>query len=225
MALNFTLSPDNWFYTTPGASTFSSAGNAATASTFKTMGPIMAMAGAAQSVIGSYYAAKSQEYQLESQSENLKFQKEISLINAQQSEFTAQTMLESGQRKIGAMTLRAGNIQGAARASMAARGGQIGVGSNADIISTTELMKQIDSLTLNAESVRAAESARIQGTNYRTQAAMQGISANNLMTSAGTISPFGAGLTSLIGSASNVANAMYYDKQSAALEKLIARGG
>jgi hypothetical protein len=87
---------------------------------FQTVGPILAIAGMASSAIGAYYSAKTQQYQLNSQALTMDFQKSMSELNAKNAEFTAQTILESGQRQIGAATMRAGNVKGAARASMAA---------------------------------------------------------------------------------------------------------
>ena len=87
---------------------------------------------------------------------------------------------------------------------MAARGIQGGVGSAAEVIGSMDLIKEIDRMTMSANSVRQAEAIRNQAMNYRNQSVMSGLSADNLNTTAGTISP-GMGLgTSLLTSAASI---------------------
>jgi len=65
--------------------------------------------------------------------------------------------------------------------------------------------------------VRSAEAARLQRQNYMTQAALQDVSAENVMASSRTISPSLAATSSLLGSAGSVANAWYQDRKLAAM--------
>jgi hypothetical protein len=116
--------------------------------------------------------------------------------------------------------MKYGKVKSSARATMAASGGVIGEGSNKEIEATTELMKQIDILQINANTVRASENARTQSQNYKTQAAMYGVSANNASASASTINPFAAGATSFLTSATSYAGTMYRDKM---MDRLLAR--
>lgn len=209
----------NWTSSAPTSSS-------STASTFSTLGPMLAVTGMVTGAIGSYYSAKSQQNQLKSQSMTMDFQKAMSDINAKQAELQAQTLLETGQKQIGQVTMRAGQVKSASRASMAARGIDIssgGTGNVADVFATTDLMKEIDSLTINTNSVRASEAARTQSMNYTTQGMMQGVSANNLRASADSISAGVAVSTSLIGGATAFANAWYADKQNTAMNRLLAR--
>ena len=180
-------------------------------------GSIMSIGGAVTGAIGAYYNAQNQKAQLESQASSLRFQADISQLNAVQAEFTAQQIMRVGQQKQGQVSLRAGKIKSSQRASMAARGIDLGVGSAVETIATTDLMKEIDMLTVNAETVRSAEAARLQRQNYLTASAMQDVSASNLMGSAASISPFMSAGTSLLGSAGSVANAWYQDRKLAAM--------
>ena len=180
-------------------------------------GSIFSIGGAVTGAIGSYYAAQSQKAQLESQASSMRFQSDISELNAAQAEFTAQQIMRAGQQRQGQIGLRAGKIKSSQRASMAARGIDLGVGSAVETIATTDLMKEIDMLTVNADTVRSAESARQQRQNYLTASAMQDVSASNLAGSASTISPFMAAGTSILGSAGSVANAWYQDRKLAAI--------
>ena len=181
------------------------------------LGGIFAVAGAVQGAIGSYFNAKSQALQLESQSSSLAFQADMSRLNAVQAEFTAQQIMRAGNLKQGQVSLRAGKIKSSQRASLAARGIDLGVGSAVETIATTDLMKEIDMLTVNSETVRSAEAARLQRQNYLTQAAIQDVSADNVMASSRTISPSLAATSSLLGSASSVANAWFQDRKLAAM--------
>jgi len=181
------------------------------------LGGLFAIGGAIQGAIGSYFNAKSQALQLESQSSSLAFQADMSRLNAVQAEFTAQQIMRAGNLKQGQVSLRAGKIKSAQRASLAARGIDLGVGSAVETIATTDLMKEIDMLTVNSETVRSAEAARLQRQNYLTQAAIQDVSSENVMASSRTISPAMAATTSLLGSASSVANAWYQDRKLAAM--------
>jgi hypothetical protein len=219
MANSSTPSWANW----TGSIKPEGASQAQTANMFQTVGPILAIAGMASSAIGAYYSAKTQQYQLNSQALTMDFQKSMSELNAKNAEFTAQTILESGQRQIGAATMRAGNIKGSAKASMAARGIQAGVGSAADVIATTDLIKEVDVNTINARSVQAAEAQRMQKVNLENQAMMSGVSADNARMGASTINPFMSTTGSLLGSASTVATAYYSDKRMAAYENWLAK--
>ena len=212
------LTTNNW---TSGPSTIGkddSAQQAATA--FSKAGPYLAIAGAIGQMFGSYYAMKSQQYQLESQSLSLEFQKDISQINARQAEFVAQKTLEAGGRQAGAVSMKYGKIKGSQRAAMAASGGVIGEGSYQAVEATTDLMKEIDVLTINANTVRAAENARTQSTNYGIQATMLGVSSKNAMAGAQSIDPFSGATTSLLGSATSIATTLYRDKL---IDRLLAR--
>jgi hypothetical protein len=67
-----------------------------------------------------------------------------------------------------------------------------------------DLIKEIDRMTMSANSVRQAESIRNQAMNYRNQSVMSGLSADNLNTTAGTISPYMGMSTSLLTSAADI---------------------
>lgn len=172
--------------------------------TLMTGGMIMSAFGAVNSAIGSYYAAESQKNQLKMQAQNQRFAAQMSAINARQSEFAAQQATLAGQRQIGRYTMEAGQRKASARTAMAARGIQAGVGSAAEVMASMDLMKEVDRLTMDTNIVRQAEALRAQQTNYMTQAVMQGTSANNILATANTISPFSATFSSMLGSAASI---------------------
>lgn len=192
------------------------------ASAFNKVSPMLGIMGAVNSAIGSYYQAKSQQYQLQSQALSAEFQKSMSQINARQAEYQAQSLLQVGERQIGQLTMRYGKAKGARRASVAASGVSLGVGSAAEVEASQDIAKEIDVLTINANAVRAAEEARLRGVGFQNQALLQGVSAQNLAASAGTISPFGAAGTSLLGSAASLGSSMFNQRR---VSELLARQG
>jgi hypothetical protein len=167
-------------------------------------GALMSVFGAVNGALGAYYSAQSQQNQLKMQAENLRFSARMSALNASQAEFAAQQETRAGQRAIGRYTMEAGQRRASMQASMAARGVQAGVGSAADVMASMDLVTTIDRLTMDANLVRQTEAIRSQQMRYMTQATMQGISANNLYATAGTISPYSATFSSLMGSAASI---------------------
>lgn len=182
--------------TAPSSSMFSmSAGNMAT------LGAVAGVFGGISSAYGAFASARSTKNQLE-------FQAKMSEINARQAEQQAQSIMYSAERQIGQVTLKAGKVKSSQKASMAANGIALGEGSAAETIATTDLMKEIDALTINANAVRAAAAARSQSVNYSNQALISDA------TAAG-ISPMTAGATSMLNSATTVASSWYSSSRSA----------
>ena len=196
-------------YTGPTGGGGGGSGGGSGMSAMGQMGVGMAIMGAIQSGIGTFYAAKSAKNQLKSQAMTFDYQKQMSALNARAMEDTAQQIMRAGEQDIGRLTLRSGQVKSSARAAQAARGGQIGTGSNAEELASLELMKQTDALTINSNTVRAAWAARTQAQNYEAQAAMAGVSAFGARSAASQINPFSQASTNLMSSGGNVASAWY----------------
>jgi hypothetical protein len=163
------------------------------------------LAGMATQAIGSFYSAKSQK-------SSLKFQAAMAEINARSAERSAQSVMLRGQREVGNLTLKAGQLKSTQRASMAANGIDIGEGSAAELQASTDLMKEIDVMTIQDNATREAWAHRTQGVNAQNEGVMA-------RSAAGSISPFGSAAGSLLGSAGSVASSWY------ALNKLGALNG
>ena len=164
---------------------------------------MLQLGGLLTSGVGSYYSAQSQR-------SALRFQAEMAAINARMAESSAQQELARGQQQVGALTLKAGQLKGSQRAAMAANGIDLGQGSAAEIQASTDIMKEIDANTIEANAVRSAWGYRTQGVNYQNQALMARASASG-------ISPLGAAATSLLGGAGQVASNWYQLNKSGAL--------
>lgn len=170
------------------------------------MGPgLMAAqgAGAAASAVGAYFGAKSQQVQLRGAAD-------IADINARQSELSAQQELARGNAAAASVSARAGQVKGAQRAALATNGVDLGVGSAAEVLTSTDLAKENDINTVTANAVRAAWGQRMQATNFTNEALTKRAGADS-------ISPLMAGATSLLGSASSVASSWYTLNKSGAM--------
>lgn len=155
----------------------------------------LSVAGMLSGAVGSFYSARSTKNQL-------KHEAAIADINARLSEKAAQQELQRGQFEVGQITRRAGQIKGSQRASMAANGIDLGVGSAAELQASTDLMKEIDRNQAEVNAISSAWGYRTQGTNYQNQATLSRASASS-------INPGASAATSLLGSAGNVASQWY----------------
>ena len=153
------------------------------------------VAGGITSAFGAFSGAQAQK-------SGLKAQAAIADTNARITEMSAQSTLDAGNKEIGRYTLSAGKAKGAQRAAMAANGVDLGVGNAAETLASTEIIKEIDKNQIEANSIRSAWGLRTQATNYQNEALTK-------RAQAGSISPFTAGATSLLGSATSVASSWY----------------
>lgn len=151
--------------------------------------------GALTGAVGSFYSAKSTISSLE-------FQASMAEINSRMAERGAQSVLDAGQRQVGALTLKAGQLKSAQRTAMAANGIDLGVGNAAEVQASTDIMKEIDKNTLEANAIRSAW-------GYRTQAVSMENEAIVKRGTAGQISPFTNAASSLLSNAGAVAGNWY----------------
>ena len=152
-------------------------------------------AGAASSAVGAYYGAQSQK-------QSLQFGADMADINARMSESAAQATLLTGEREMQKSQLATANLKSAQRTGLAANGVDLGVGSAKNILTTTDVMGEIDANTLQANAVRSAWGQRTQAVNQSNQALMA-------RASAGAVSPTSSAFTSLLTSAGSVAPGWY----------------
>ena len=168
-------------------------------------GQMLGIGGTLMSAAGAYYSAEASRYQLKSQSLDLEFQKTQAGLNARAAEGDAQQILEDGKEEVGRVGLQYREVKGASRAAIGASGVQAGVGNAAEVQASIEYAKEVDSITVNANAVRAANAARTRSVNYRNQGLLAGTAAKNAMTMRRAISPAGNAGISLVGGAGDVA--------------------
>lgn len=159
------------------------------------VGPIFSTFGAINGAIGSYYQAQAM-------SNNLKFQADMARINAQISETNAQAVLLSGQRAQQNVRLRTAKLKSSQRVGMAANGIDLGSRTAVNVLTSTDVMGEIDANTVEANAIRAAFGYRTQSVNEMNTAGLASAVADG-------ISPFGSATGSLLGNAGKVADSWY----------------
>jgi hypothetical protein len=218
--------------TQPAATTAADVGSA-----FGAIGGIISALGAMQAARAQNQQRKFQadmgEINAKSQKQTLTYQSNVASLNAEHAKFVgdtnariaelgAQSVLYQGERQVGALTMRAGNLKSAQRATMAANGIDLGSGNAAEVQASTEIMKEVDKTALEANAVRSAWGYRMQGTeaqnnanqqalNYETSAEFGSVAARNTNAPQRGVdtSVFGAGASSLMSSAGTVAKSWY----------------
>lgn len=177
-----------------------------TASQWGNFGAATSIGGIAVQAAGAYYAAKSQQYQLRSQALDLEFQATIAGLNARAAEGDAQSALEAGKREAGRIGLQYRQVKEAARTRTAAGGIQAGVGSAAEEQASIAYAKEADQITISSNAVRAANASRMAAVGQRNNQRMAMVGARNARRAAGSISPWLAAGSSLIGGAGDVSS-------------------
>lgn len=155
----------------------------------------MQAAGALDSGIGGYYGARSQRMTLLASAE-------IDDINAGMAEQSAQQELARGIAQAATVSARAGQTKGTQRAAMAANGIVLGVGSSAEVLTSTDLAKENDINTITANAVHAAWGHRIEATNMRNAGIAKRAGSES-------ISPLVVANSSLLGSSGSIASSWY----------------
>lgn len=165
------------------------------ASSLAQIGLASKIGGLAFSTIGAYSSAQTAQG-------NLRMQATAADANARIAELGAQSAMAQGQQQAAALTLKAGNLKSAQRARLAANGVDLGVGNAAEVLASTEIMKEIDRNQLEANATRTAFGYRAQAANYQGDAIMK-------RAAAGSISPLMAAGATLLGGAGSVAEGWY----------------
>ena len=161
----------------------------------------------------------------------------VSGQNVKLAERGAEQELIKGNAAVGKLTQEAGALKSAQRASLAANGVDLGVGSAAEVQASTDLMKEADKATLISNALRSAfgykqaginagiqgMNAKMTAANYRTEAGNQRLNAieaemrgagygseADMMSGMGdSISPGLMASSSLLGGATGVLDSWY----------------
>lgn len=157
-------------------------------------------AGAVYSSVGAYYAAQEKQAALKAQAG-------LDEINARISERSAQQELRAGQLNEQRSRLGTAALKGSQRAALAANGVDLGSDSAIALLTTTDVMGEIDANQIATGALRSAW-------GYRTQGVSQQNSALMARAQASSISPLSSGATTLLTGATSVASS-YYTMQKA----------
>lgn len=138
--------------------TFGSNANAAQATTTS-----VAAAGLVGSAISALGGAVSGMMNARALKKISRYQAEIEERNAQMNELSAHMALEQSNWQIGQITRRAGLMMATQRTQQGASGLRIGVGSHAENLASTEILKEIDVNQQYVNGYREAWGIRSQG--------------------------------------------------------------
>lgn len=162
---------------------------------FATTAMTMAAVGGVSSAVSSYYGAKSQAAQLA-------FEADMAQINARMADRAAESVMAAGRRDVQRSRMQTSALKGRQRVALAAGGIALDEGSALNLQTATDYLGEVDANTIEANAIAQAWGHRIEGTNYRNNAARS-------RSAAGAISPGMSAATSLVGSATQVASMWY----------------
>jgi len=158
-----------------------------------------ALIGAGVNALGQ---AKSAELSAASQKTELANQAYVSNLNSALAELQAQDAIRQGVQAGIDVRQRARQVKGAQRAAFAANGVNVNEGSPAAVQRSTDYIRDVDVATLANNAARTAFGYRVNAANATARGAA-------LQAGADAISPGMAGATSLLGSASSIADKWY----------------
>lgn len=166
-------------------------------------------AGAGLEAAGAYGQASSQK-------SALRYDARIADMNALLAEQRAQVALEQGRFQVNQVRREGAQIKGSQRAQMAASGVDLTYGTPAAVISSTEMLTELDVQQAEINAVREAWGYRRQATDYQNEA-------RSARATAKGINPLLAAGTSLLGSATSAASGYYNMKKAGAFDKVPTR--
>lgn len=146
-------------------------------------------AGGAAQTVGSFYAAKSQQSQFR--------------LQADMADLQARQALLAGEREQQRSRLATGALKSRQIVTMAANGVDLSSGTPNAVLTSTDVMGQIDANTIE-------QNALMEAWGYRTEASMDRARAKS-------ISPGMAAGTTLLGSATQVASSWYSFNKAGAM--------
>ena len=165
-------------------------------------GAEIGLLGVGTSALGTLSSANAARANASMQQTQLNFNAQMARVNEQLNETNAQATLLAGQREEMSVRLRTGQLKSRQRASMAANGIDLSSTTPVAILSSTDMMGDIDAQTVASNALRAAWGYRTQGTNEAAKAAMASAGADS-------INPNAVFTSTLLGGAGNVAMNWY----------------
>jgi len=158
---------------------------------------ISAVAGIAGTAV-SFFGAQQQA---NAQAKAYEYQAAVGRNNAIISERNAQAAIQAGQTEEQNQRRKTAQLEGAARAAIAANGIDTTSGSSLDVLGDTAKLGELDALTIRSNAGRAAYNYRVQGMSETAQSGLDMASASSAR-SAGTIN----GMSSLLSGATSLSD-------------------
>ena len=163
-------------------------------------------AGAANSAIGAWSQAQGQRTQL-------RLDAAMADLSAQQKEQQARDALMAGERQSQAAMLQTAQTKSSQRVALAGNGVALDSDSAVNLLSSTDYLGQVDRNTIEANAIKQAWGIRMDAVNDRNTALMDRATRKS-------ISPTVSAVTSLTGSAGQVANSWYQAKDTKGVAKI-----
>ena len=154
------------------------------------------MFGAASKFIGAKYQGKSQQ-------SALRYQSQLAEINQAGANLQGDSIRMAGERAIGAVTRKAGEIKGLQRARLGASGIGMESKSALDVMNRSDFMKELDAIEILKNAVSQEGQARMGATNFA-------MASNIFSSTANQVNPTRSAAGSLIGDAGGVASKWFY---------------
>lgn len=129
-------------------------------------------AGTVASAYGAYSKGKAEQtaYQLQAL---------VARNNAEMADWQATDAMKRGVTAVNTHQMKVAQLRGTQRASMAARGIDLGQGSALDILTDTEFMGAIDANTIKDNAEKEAWGYRMQAANYTSNSQLLNLKASN----------------------------------------------
>ncbi|MCC7304770.1 MAG: hypothetical protein IT558_00765 [Alphaproteobacteria bacterium] len=165
------------------------------------------ISGGITTAIGAYYTARGEQ-------ENFKASANIADTNARLADLTAEAAIFAGQREEQMSRLATRDLKERQRTAYAGNGIALDSETAQRVLTSTDVMGEIEANTINANAARAAWGYRTEAVQWRNEALTKRASAK-------AISPRTRAMTSLINSASDVSASWYKLGKEGALEGTI----
>ena len=156
-------------------------------------------------LLGMFTSVKGAMDQSQATQDAYKQKAETARQNKVLADMQAKDALERGSLSKQGHRRQVSQIRGSQIASMAARGLDLGGGTAADVLASTDIMAQYDAKTIGDNAEKEAEGYRMMGKNYQANASL-------LNNRAGRENPLLSGASSLLTNANKVSEYWYGKK-------------
>lgn len=149
------------------------AGGGAYAAAGASLTTALAVGSLATSAYGAYSSAQAEKGMA-------RYQAAVAENNAKVAEYAAQDAQRRGEEEAIQIARRTAQDKGALRVQQAAAGLDLNNGTTAGLVDQVDFFGQVDQATARGNAGREAWAARVQGSNYRSEAGMQRTRASNI---------------------------------------------
>jgi len=178
------------------------------------LGGLFALAGIYTTAISTWYEVDAARDRLKMMEDRVRHEQRMATLNRRMAEDAAAGILFAGEREVGRQTMMTGSQKAANRASVAARGVQLGSGGSvAEVEASGDIIAEIDRFNIEGNIERRVAAARMHGVNYANEALTRGVEAAGLAATRRSINPYLGAAGSLLSDASGLAQEWSYARR------------